>query len=150
MLYSDVKALYNQYGSGTIQKILDVIGREYTEDLLIELESTNPVDFEVGNFRIIDYDYIDGIQCEELESDPYVLGCFTSWFLASILGVDAEVIEAAQKGNAYYALGESIINGGHIGELQEEYVSSDGYGHHFAHYDHNEHSCGQFAVFRIY
>ena len=33
--------------------------------------------------------------------------------------------------------------------LQEQYVSADGYGHHFASYDGNEHEVGEYLAFRV-
>jgi hypothetical protein len=39
-------------------------------------------DFEVNGVRFISDDEIDIIQCEELESDLYILGCFNAGFLA--------------------------------------------------------------------
>ena len=95
-------------------------------------------DFEVGNVRFINSDYIDEIQQEELSNDEYILGCFNACFIAGILEIDVDVIEAMQKAQAYEALGKLIISLGKIPELQAEYASSDGYGNHFNNYDGNE------------
>ena len=107
-------------------------------------------DFEVAGYRFIDYDSIDKIQQEELASDEYVLGCFTPWFLSSVLDMPAESIEAIQK-TSPEALGQIIIAQNKLAELQADYARCDGYGHHFAHYDGNEYeidSC-KFFAFRV-
>jgi len=95
-------------------------------------------DFDVDNVRFINSDSIDKIQQEELKSDLYCLGCFNAWFIADCIGIDADVIEAMQKAEAYEAVGKLIISLGKLGELQEAYASADGYGHHFNRYDGKE------------
>lgn len=95
-------------------------------------------DFEVYGVRFIAEDSIDAIQCEELQSDLYILGCFNSWFLASVLEIDKEVIDAMQEAEAFEAIGKLVISMGKLGELQEEYASADGYGHHFNRYNGEE------------
>ena len=101
----------------------------------------NELDFTAlgDSWRFIRTDVIDQIQQEELSSDPYILGCFNASFLSSIINLDTESIELLQKSEGYEGIGKAVINGGHIEELQQDYVSADGYGHHFAHYDHEEH-----------
>ena len=94
-------------------------------------------DFEVPNFRFIHVDAIDRIQQEELESDTYILGCFNPHFLSEILGMSSEAIRKIQEASPE-ALGELVLASGKLKEVQEGYVSADGYGHHFAHYDHHE------------
>lgn len=95
-------------------------------------------DFEVDGVRFINSDSIDEIQQSEISSDLYCLGCFNDWFIADILGIDVDVIEAMQKAEAFEAIGKLIISMGKLSELQEAYASADGYGHHFNHYDGNE------------
>ena len=97
------------------------------DDMTMTLDGTE--------WRFIRRDAIDHIMQEELSNDKYILGCFNSWFLANILGLDQEVIEAIQKAEAYEALGRLVLSLGKLEELQAEYVSADGYGHHFGHYD---------------
>ena len=97
------------------------------DDMTMTLDGTE--------WRFIRSDAIDHIMQEELSNDKYILGCFNSWFLANILGLDQEVIEAIQKAEAYEALGRLVLSLGKLEELQAEYVSADGYGHHFGHYD---------------
>ena len=114
--------------------------RDYDFDIetVREMFDNSDHDMEDGNYRIIDSDSIDEIMQEELKSDLYILGCFNANFLANILGISTKAIEMFQKSEAYKGIGELIISGGHLEELQEDYVSADGYGHHFAHYDGNE------------
>lgn len=95
-------------------------------------------DFEVDNVRFIKDSAIDKIQQDELSSDEYNLGCFNAWFLSDVTGIDTEVFEAMQKADAYAAIGKLIISLDKLVELQQAYVSADGYGHHFNGYDFSE------------
>lgn len=106
-------------------------------------------DFEVDNFRFIAADAIDGIQQRELEGDKYMLGCFTAQFLSEITNLSYDIIVALQEGEKYEAIGEHIEEQNLIEELQQEYARLDGYGHHFAHYDHNEHEVLNYLAFRV-
>ena len=106
---------------------------------LYENLNDNKSDFEIGNYRFINSDDIDKIQQDELSSDPYVLGCFNADFLADIIGWHYDAVKAVQDAEKYETIGQFIIDNDHIEELQEEYSRLDGYGHHFAHYDHHEH-----------
>ncbi len=105
-------------------------------------------DFECENHRFINDNSIDGIMRDELSGDPYVLGCFNAWFLADILGIDTEAVEDIQKAEAFVALGKMVL-AGKLDALQSAYVSADGYGHHFAHYDFEESEVGKYHIFRI-
>lgn len=107
--------------------------REVLENILSE-----ETDFEVSGVRFIDASEIDRIQCEELWDDEYILGCFNSWFLSDVLGIDQDVIEAMQKAEAFEAIGKLIKSLDKLTELQGAYVGADGYGHHFNHYDGGE------------
>ena len=95
-------------------------------------------DFEVDGVRFISSDCIDKTQQDELSNDLYCLGCFNSWFIADVLNIDVDVIDAMQKAEAFEALGKLIISLGKLPELQSAYSSADGYGHHFNSYD-----CGE-------
>lgn len=95
-------------------------------------------DFEVDGVRFIADSDIDRIQCEELESDKYILGCFNSDFLSGVLKIDQDVIEAMQKAEAFEAIGKLVISLGNLEEFQQAYSSADGYGHHFNNYDGND------------
>ena len=95
-------------------------------------------DFEVEGVRFIAAGVIDEVMCHELGSDLYILGCFNAPFLASILEIDTDVIEAMQKAEAFEALGKLILSMDKLEELQEDYASADGYGHHFNSYDGSE------------
>ena len=90
-------------------------------------------DFEVDNYRFIHEDAIDEIQCDELSSDTYILGCFNADFLADIINIPYKAIQALQKADGYSELGEICLD--YVSEIQSEYSRLDGYGHHFAQYD---------------
>lgn len=95
-------------------------------------------DFEVDNVRFISTDEIDKIQCAEMESDLYILGCFKAYALSDATGIDSEVFEAMQKAEAYEAIGKLVVSMGKLSDLQQFYCSSDGYGNHFNSYDGGE------------
>ncbi len=99
-------------------------------------------DFEVDGVRFIDEMDIDDIMADELSSDLYILGCFNDWFLADVLDVDVDVIQAMQQAEAFEAIGKLIISMGRLEQLVNDYVSADGYGHHFNHYDGSEETLG--------
>ena len=105
-------------------------------------------DFEVDNYRFIADSEIDEVMESELEGDEYILGCFNAWFLADVLGVDTDVIEAMQKAEAYEAIGKLVISMGKTSELQQAYASADGYGHHFNSWDGSDDEIGSYHVFR--
>jgi len=95
-------------------------------------------DFEVDNVRFIKYSEIDKILADELEDDPYILGCFTAWFIADATDLDLDVIEALQEAEAFEALGKLIIKSCNMVDFAQDYASADGYGHHFNSYDFSE------------
>ena len=109
-----------------------------TPDYREVIENSGRDDFTVDNVRFIRADAIDQIQQDELSCDEYVLGCFNAWFIADVLEIDQDVIEAMQKAGAFEALGKLVISMGKLEELQEAYARADGYGHHFNGYDFGE------------
>lgn len=148
MNYSEVKELYKEHGKENIRAMIDLIGKEYSEEILSSL-FYGFSDFEVGSYRVIDNCAIDEIQQGELKSDEYVLGSFDKYFLADTLEIDFDVIEAMQKAEAYEAIGKLILSMGKLEELQGAYAGTDGYGHHFAHYDGVEHEIGNYYAFKV-
>ena len=130
-----------------IKEVRELVGHNWRD--VVESISMEEDDFEVDLHRFIRMDKIDEIQQNELSWEPYILGCFTDWFLAGILNLDIDVIKELQKAEAYEALGKMVLSMDKLEELQEQYVSCDGYGHHFAHYDHNEHEVGNYYAFRV-
>lgn len=126
MKYSDIKQIRNFCNDlFSTPDWREVVGN-------IENEET---DFEVDNVRFINSDNIDQIQEDELGSDDYILGCFNASFLSGILEIDQDVIEAMQKAEAFEVVGKLIKSLGKLGEVQQEYASADGYGHHFNSYN---------------
>jgi len=86
-------------------------------------------------WRYIHVAVVDDVLVEELEQDPYYLGCFNPDFLSRVTGLNAEILEIIQKAEAFEDLGQWIIDHGLLEDLAEQYAEADGYGHHFAHYD---------------
>ena len=127
-----------------IKNLVDGDWREAVESITMQED-----DFEIDKYRFIRQDKIDGIQQEELSYEPYLLGCFNAWFLADVLNIDMDVIESMQKADAYEALGKLVLSLDKLEDLQEQYVSADGYGHHFSHYDFSEDEIGDYYIFRV-
>ncbi len=103
---------------------------------LVENVNEQNDDFEIDNYRFIKSSEIDIIQQDELKNDLYILGCFNARFIADNTDLSLKVVEALQKAEAFEELGELMVD--NIETIQSEYARLDGYGHHFAHYDHNE------------
>ena len=121
----------------SIQSDLSAI-KEVTREVTSNIDDDFNVDVNGTEYRIISDDAIDSIMCDELEGDLYILGCFHDWFLSNVLEIDVDVIKAMQDAEAFEAIGKLILSMGKLAELQSEYVSADGYGHHFNPYDGNE------------
>ena len=113
----------------------------------VRLNMIKETDFEINDYRFIHSDCIDEVLKDELESDEYILGSFRAWFIADILDLDIEVIEMMQECNGYEALGKMLVK--HIDEVAEQYIRHDGYGHHFGHYDGDEHEINDWYFFRV-
>lgn len=95
-------------------------------------------DFEVNNVRFIASDSILEVLAGELQSDLYCLGCFNADFIAAQCNWPTELVEAAQQGDVFEALGKAIADNCNMEEFAEAYASADGYGHHFNSYDFGE------------
>ena len=104
-------------------------------------------DFEVNDYRFIAKNEIDNIMQDELSSDTYILGCFSAWFIADITGLSLDIVEKAQKNENFDLLRELMKQ--KIEEVVEKYISSDGYGQHFGHYDGNEYETENYYYFKI-
>jgi|DEB0MinimDraft_3_1074331.scaffolds.fasta_scaffold00790_3 hypothetical protein len=139
-----------------LKALRDIVGDEWREIT----EVIRPVNGAMyndsgwdGDYRVIAASAIDEIMQDELSDDEYILGCFNDWFLASVLDIDVEVIEAMQKAEAFEAIGKLVISMDKLQELQAEYAGADGYGHHFSHYDGSEEEITlggeNYYVFRI-
>lgn len=107
--------------------------REVVENL-----ANGESDFEVDNVRFISTDEIDKIQCDEMESDLYILGCFNTWALSDATGIESDVFDAMKKSEAHEAIGKLVVSMGKLSDLQQVYYSTDGYGNHFNSYDGGE------------
>lgn len=130
------------------KELRDIVGDDWRD--IAEEMSGDADDIRDGSasYRFIREDAIDEIQQEELSADEYVLGCFRAYFLAYVLDIDEDVIEAMQQVEAFEAVGKLIISMDKLAEVQQEYASADGYGHHFSSYDGSEDTFGDYYVFR--
>ena len=128
MKYTQVKEIYQQ---------ADEFGIDARE-LIEQLESLE-TDFEVANYRFIAESEIDEIMANEMESDPYILGCFNAWFIADNTDLSLDIVEALQAAEKSDAIGQHIIDNNQVEAMQTEYASADGYGHHFSSYDGETH-----------
>lgn len=120
-----ISALKDDYCIDNYKEIIENI-------ILLDSDFYSPC----NKYRFINSDNIDKIMQDELASDEYYLGCFNVDFISYIIDIDCDVIEEMQKAEAFKAIGKLIISLGKLEELQQDYVNADGYGHHFAHYDH--------------
>ncbi|MBQ3569562.1 MAG: hypothetical protein IJA20_02690 [Methanocorpusculum sp.] len=143
-------ATFNPMAASTLREAgIDL--REFWQNLSDDFTLTAS---DGAEYRFICSDKIDEIMQDELASDMCLLGCFNSNFLADILNLPEVLISAAQTAGAYEAIGETVIQFNKLEDLQEAYVNADGYGHHFAYYDHEEleltiNSEQSFYMFRI-
>lgn len=139
--YSEIKALR------------DIVGDDWREFVGMHPFSDSDEFCSDGNYRMIAAGAIDSIMREELVNDEYILGCFNAEFLAKVLGIDEDVIQAMQAAEAYEAVGRLVISMGKIEQLQQDYAAADGYGHHFSHYDFSEEETAlggqQYYIFRV-
>ena len=116
-----------------VKQFLDEIGIDFDE--FMENYDNENSDFEIGKYRFIYEGEIDDIQVKELESDPYILGCFADWAIADSSDLSYGIVQALQESEKFEIIGQYLIDNDCVDELQQIYVESDGYGHHFAHYD---------------
>ena len=114
---------------------------------ILENMLNGETDFEVSGYRFIDKNEIDEILKNELVADTYMLGCFNAYFIADITGLTLMAVEKAQKSGSYEILGELMKH--KIDEVVEGYISADGYGHHFSHYDGSENETDDYYYFRV-
>jgi len=114
---------------------------------IIENMQNEETDFEVADYRFIHKDNIDEILKDELLSDEYMLGCFSACFIADITGLDYNIVEKAQKAENFELLGALMAQ--KIDDVVDGFISNDGYGHHFGHYDGTEYETGEYYYFRI-
>jgi len=117
-----------------VKEFLNEIGVDFDE-FMENYHNENP-DFEIEKHRFIYEGKIDDIQVEEMESDPYILGCFADWAICDASDLSYDIVQALQESDKFEIIGQHLIDNDCLEELQRIYVAMDGYGHHFAHYDH--------------
>ena len=133
MIYSDIKHVKEQ---------CEMLHSDPDWREVVRKLDSGESDFWVDGVRFIDEWEIDNVMADELASDLYTLGCFNDWFLADILDIDIDVIQAMQEAEAFEAIGKLIISLDKLPELAEQYARADGYGHHFNSYDFGEEMLG--------
>ena len=104
---------------------------------VLEAVLNGETDFEVNEVRFITSDTIQEVLEDELAADEYLLGCFTASAISEATDWPIALIEAAQKGEQFEAIGKAMT-GEHIAALADLYAHYDGYGHHFNHWDGSE------------
>lgn len=111
----------------------------YREVLLCILDEST--DFEVNNVRFITDETILSVMVDEVFGDDYILGCFNASFITNNSSLPLEIVEACQECEAFEAIGKGLnatMDQDEKESFCEEYVSVDGYGHHFNSYDSTE------------
>lgn len=108
-------------------------------DLMNDGEDDVTVHLGGNDWRFIKETAIDAILEEELQNDPYNLGCFNAWFIANHSDLSVDIIEALQQGDKYEALGQHLIDTECVSDMADAYSAADGYGHHFGRYDGDTH-----------
>lgn len=126
---------------------MDAAGFRESAEFIIDDQTDFRVESNGNEYRFIRDDVIDDTMADELKSEGYILGCFNSWVIADATGWPIELIEAAQKCEAYQEIGDAMTDD-HIIRLVEIYAGADGYGHHFSHYDGSENNIFNYFVFR--
>ena len=132
--YTDLKEIKSFCDTHNIDDWKEVTENILNEGYIYPSEYRVSDDFEVNGYRFIRATKIDEIQTEELKSDLYILGCFNASFISDNTNLPLKVVQALQKAECYEELGELMLD--YIDNIQREYARLDGYGHHFAHYDH--------------
>lgn len=133
----------------TYEALLELdLDDEYAIEVISLMEGDN-IDFQAGDYRYIAKNHINEILTNELESDLYMLGCFTAHFISDTTGLPLEMIKACQTSEAFEAIGRGIVATCGVKQLTKRYAQVDGYGNHFATYDGEEHEIGEYYVFRV-
>lgn len=128
------------------RELRDLIGPDEWREIAEQMRDRSDVSSD--NWRVIHSNAIDDILVNELESDPYILGCFSPMAIAAATNWPQFLIEIAQLGERFENLGDAMTHD-HVVELASLLVSYDGYGHHFAGYDGETHEIGDWYAFRI-
>ena len=115
-----------------IKAILDAEGVDWKEFIR---ESRESDDFELDGYRFIRESAIDEIVVSQYEDDPYVLGCFTDWFISDHSSLSLEIVQALQSAEKFDAIGEHLIDSGESKDMILEACRFDGYGHMMDSYD---------------
>ena len=115
-----------------IKRVLDAEGVDWKDFIR---ESRESDDFEIDGFRFIRESAIDDIVVAQYEDDPYVLGCFTDWFIAENSDLSYDVVQALQSAEKFKAIGQHLIDSGYAEDMILEACRIDGYGHMMYSYD---------------
>ena len=145
----------NEYGikEADVEKLERYLTEEEMNELYDTLEELQRIgdvfniDMNIGRYRFIQKCGIDEALKDELLNDKYLLGSFEPWFIADITKLNYDTVKDAQQKGLYTLLGEIMAQ--HIDDIVDEYVSTDGYGGHFAIYDSNEHEITNWYFFRV-
>lgn len=117
-----------------IKSILDAEGIDWKEFIREAMESD---DFEIDGFRFIHESAINEIVVDQYENDPYVLGCFTDWFISDNSSLSFDIVQALQQAEKFEIIGQHLIDSGEAEPMILEACRLDGYGHMMNSYDGN-------------
>ena len=115
-----------------IKAILEAEGVDWKDFIRESRESDH---FEIDGFRFIRESAIDDIVVAQYEDEPYVLGCFTDWFIAENSSLSIEIVQALQSAEKFEEIGQHLIDSGKAEEMILEACRIDGYGHMMNSYD---------------
>lgn len=112
----------------------DCIGSVDWKELVNNIKEEKD-DFELGNYRFINERDIDRVMVDYLESDPYMLGCLSDWFIAGNSSLSYDIVKALQEAGKFEAIGNHLIDNEDMTAFTDSAVCSDGYGRFLAGYD---------------
>lgn len=147
---NEIKAIVNAVLSHNAGQYVYSDVKQLISDVTDNLDNDFNVDFDGREYRIISNENILSTMISELESDEYVLGCASSWFISDVTGIPTDAVEKIQNADAHEALGIIIANNEEmLTKFAEGIISQDGAGHHFSSYDGSETEAGDCTVFCV-
>ncbi len=120
MKYSNIKELFSSMDRDEVSLVVENLGSD---------------SFENDSYRFIKESEALGLAIDMYDDDAYMLGCFNADFIADMSDLSYEIVKALQEGEKYEAIGQYLLDNDCVGDMMEEYIRLDGYGHVFSSYD---------------